>query len=154
MDSPGTQPRVYFDYGYRQTAADPNGKGLFGDGKYYVKAGSELVLAPVLFLIGYKADYTPDTVTYAWSVTGGSYDESKPRNGETFTFKPTASVTPTTYTVTVTVTGRNVITGQPDTKSSELKPCFPQPLKLYPHLTFPLCGLDMRLLNLAQLTAG
>jgi hypothetical protein len=115
MDSPGTQPRVFFDYGYRQTATDLRGEG-YGDGKYYVKAGSELVLAPVLFLIGYKADYTPDTVSYAWSVTGGSYDTSKPHNGETFTFKPTA--TPTTYTVKVTVTGRNVITGLPDTKSA------------------------------------
>jgi hypothetical protein len=117
MDSPGTRPRVFFDYGYRQTATDLNGKG-FGDGRYYVKAGSELVLAPVLFLIGYKADYTLDTVSYAWSVSPGSYDTSKPHNGETFTFKPTASSTPTTYTVTVQVTGRNVITGLSDTKSA------------------------------------
>ncbi|MDR1095693.1 MAG: bacterial Ig-like domain-containing protein [Spirochaetaceae bacterium] len=113
-DVDGVKPRVYFDYGYRQTEDDKTGKS-WGDGKYYVKSGSSIVLAPVRYLIGYKADHTDDGVSYAWTVTGGAYDTSVPHNGETFAFKPAA---PATYAVTVSVTGRNFITGYSDTKSA------------------------------------
>jgi hypothetical protein len=55
-------PQVYFDYGFRRTAADPNGKGP-SRGKYYVKKGQSIELAPIRYLIGYEADHTPGTVS-------------------------------------------------------------------------------------------
>ncbi|MDR1231084.1 MAG: hypothetical protein LBK61_06760 [Spirochaetaceae bacterium] len=117
-DVDGVQPRVYFDYGYRQTETDKVGKG-YGDGKYYLKSGTgaSLVLAPVRYLIGYNADHTDGGASYTWTVTGGAYDTSVPHNGETFTLKPSGTAS-ATYTVSVSVTGRNFITGVSDTKTA------------------------------------
>jgi hypothetical protein len=116
-DVEGAEPRVYFDYGYRQTETDKTGKG-WGDGSYYVKSGSSIVLAPARYLIGYRADHTDDGASYSWTVTGGDYDTGVSHNGETFTLKPGAATFPTTYTVSVSVTGRNFITGSSDTKTA------------------------------------
>jgi hypothetical protein len=114
----GVQPRVYFDYGYRQTADDTVGAGP-GDGKYYVKSGSYIVLAPVRYLIGYRADHTIDpNIAYSWTVDGGGYDTGVSHHGETFTFKPSATTFPAVYTVSVSVTGHNFITGLSDTKTA------------------------------------
>jgi hypothetical protein len=110
-DVDGVKPRVYFDYGYRQTADDPTGAGS-GDGKYYVKAGSSIVLAPVRYLIGYNADHTDGAVAYSWTVDGAPVANT----GDTYTFTPSAQKT---YTVGVSVTGRNFLTGLSDTKTAE-----------------------------------
>jgi hypothetical protein len=109
----GVEPRVYFDYGYRQMEADKTGKG-WGDGKYYVKYGSSIVLAPVRYLIGYKADHTNDGASYTWKVDGASVANTS-ATGETFTFTPAAQKT---YKVEVTVSGRNFITDSSDTKTA------------------------------------
>jgi hypothetical protein len=116
-DVQGVQPRVYFDYGYRQTEADKTGKG-WGDGSYYVKSGSSIILAPVRYLIGYRADHTDDGASYSWTVTGGDYDTGVSHTGETFAFTTSAATLPATYTVSVSVTGRNFITGSSDTKTA------------------------------------
>jgi hypothetical protein len=108
------EPQVFFDYGFRRTQADPAGKGASG-GKYYVKKGASIELAPVLYLIGYKADHTPDGVSYSWSVSGGGYDATEPRNKGSFVFKPSEAKT---YTVQVSVNGRNFLTGSSDTKTA------------------------------------
>jgi hypothetical protein len=114
-----TQPDVWFDYGFMRHAGDPNGAGA-GFGKYHVEQGKTLVLSPVRYLIGYgpeegtpaQDDLWPENhdlgASYRWTVSGGSYDTAQPRNGEFFTFKPTAAGT---YTVSVTVEGRNYIDG-------------------------------------------
>jgi hypothetical protein len=109
-DVDGVMPRVYFDYGYRQTETDKTGKG-WGDGKYYVKSGSSITLAPVRYLIGYKADHTNDGASYTWTVDGASVANT----GASYTFTPSAQKT---YTVGVSVTGRNFITGLSDTKTA------------------------------------
>jgi hypothetical protein len=108
------EPQVFFDYGFRRTAADPDGKGPSG-GKYYVKQGKSIELAPIRYLIGYKADHTPGTVSYSWTVTGGDYDTTCPHNKETFDFKPNGAGT---YEVKVSVNGRNFLTGSTDTKTA------------------------------------
>jgi hypothetical protein len=109
------KPDVWFDYGFMRHAGDPNGAGA-GFGKYHVQQGKTLTLAPALYLIGWNDDHTKRTdTTYSWTVTGGGYDTSQPRNGEFFTFKPTAAGA---YTVKVDVTGRNYVDGQRITKTA------------------------------------
>jgi hypothetical protein len=103
-------PQVFFDYGFRRTHADPTGKGPSG-GKYYVKKGTSISLAPVRYLIGYKADHTPDTVSYSWTVNGASQSVTT----ETFVFVPASAGM---YTVQVSVNGRNFLTGNTETKTA------------------------------------
>jgi hypothetical protein len=107
-------PAVWFDYGYQRTAADPNGIGP-GSGKYYARPGETLVLAPVLYLIGWNDDHSPGYASYSWSVSGGSHTGVPSASGETYAFTPAATGT---YTITVSVTGRNYVTGQTDTKTA------------------------------------
>jgi hypothetical protein len=108
------EPAVWFDYGYQRTASDPNGVGP-GQGKYYARPGETLVLAPVRYLIGWNDDYSPGYVSYSWSVSGGSYTGVPSVSGETYGFTPAAEGS---YTITVYVTGRNVVTGGSITKSA------------------------------------
>jgi hypothetical protein len=110
------QPAVWFDYGYMRHGGDPTGTGP-GHGKYYAQPNETLVLAPVRYLIGYNNDHSPAGVSYSWSVSGGSYDTGVSATGETFAFKPTGPAG-TTYTVQVTVSGRNYVTGQSDSKTA------------------------------------
>jgi hypothetical protein len=100
-------PEVYFDYGFMRHNKDPGGKGL-GAGKYYVRQGSSLVLSPIRFLIGYNADNNDIGATYSWTVSGGAYSAT-PMNGEFLNFTPSATGT---YNISVSVTGRNFVTGQ------------------------------------------
>jgi hypothetical protein len=105
------EPEVYFDYGFMRHNRDTNGTGLSA-GKYYVKQGGTLVLSPIRFLIGYNADYSPVSgTTYSWSVSGVSYTATA--SGEFYSFTPPIVGT---YDVTVSVTGRDFVTGQPVTK--------------------------------------
>jgi hypothetical protein len=108
------EPAVYFDYGYLRQASDLNGNGP-GDGKYYAQPNETLVLAPVRVLIGFDGDHKDLGASYAWSVSGGAYDNTAETNQETFAFTPKAAGT---YTVTVSVTGRNYVTGQSITKTA------------------------------------
>jgi hypothetical protein len=109
------KPDVWFDYGFMRHGGDPAGAGA-GFGKYHVVQGKPLVLAPVRYLIGYNDDHTPAPgTTYNWTVEGGSYDTAQPRNGEFFTFVPKAAGT---YTVRVTVAGRNYVDGTTITKTA------------------------------------
>jgi hypothetical protein len=115
------EPCVYFDYGYMRTAGDPDGKGSFntGEAHFSAVAGRPLVLAPVRYLIGYNADSTQGAVSYAWSVVSGPATyESGDAASECFAFTPTAAGV---YGVAVSVTGRNFITGETDTKTAETK---------------------------------
>jgi hypothetical protein len=107
-------PAVWFDYGYVRHAGDAAGKGP-GVGKYYTQQNETLVLSPVRFLIGYNDDNTDAGVTYNWSVSGGSYSGVPSANGETYAFTPKATGS---YTVTVSVSGRDYITGSNVTKSA------------------------------------
>jgi hypothetical protein len=107
-------PEVYFDYGFMRHNKDAAGKGL-GAGKYYVKQGGTLVLSPIRFLIGYDADYnTLPGTSYSWTVSGGGYTAPS-LNGEFLYFTPSAAGD---YTVSVSVNGRNFVTGQSDTKTA------------------------------------
>jgi hypothetical protein len=101
------EPAVWFDYGYKRKASDPEGVGP-GTGKYYAQPGETLVLAPVRYLVGWNDDHTPGTVSYSWSVTGGSCTGVSSASGETYAFTPAAEGS---YTVTAQITGRNYITG-------------------------------------------
>jgi hypothetical protein len=109
-----TEPAVYFDYGYLRQASDPQGKGP-GAGKYFARIGETLVLSPVRSLIGYNDDHSPATVSYSWSVSGGSWNSGVSTGSETFAFTPQALGT---YTVQVSVTGRNYVTGGTGTLSA------------------------------------
>jgi hypothetical protein len=111
-----TQPDVWFDYGFMRHAGDPEGVGA-GFGTYHVEQGKPLVLAPVRYLIGWNDDHTPAPgTTYHWTVEGGNYGTAQPHNGEFFTFTPAAAGT---YTVRVTVSGRNYIDGSSVTKTAK-----------------------------------
>jgi hypothetical protein len=108
-------PAVWFDYGYMRHAGDTTGAGP-GAGKYFAAPSETLVLAPVRYLIGYNDDHSAASgTTYSWSVSGGAYDTTAATTGETFAFKPSAAGD---YTVSVTVGGRNYVTGDPITKTA------------------------------------
>jgi hypothetical protein len=108
------EPHVYFDYGYMRHAGDLNGTGA-GAGKYYARINETLILAPIRFLVGYDEESRDIGAAYSWSVTGGAYDTAAGTTGDAFAFTPKAAGT---YTVTVSVTGRNFVTGQSDTKTA------------------------------------
>jgi hypothetical protein len=99
------EPEVYFDYGFMRHNKDKDGKG-YSAGKYYVKQGSSLVLSPIRFLIGYGADNNDIGVTSCVWKVGDVEKQSGTK--ETFTFTPS---TTETYTVSVSVTGINFVTG-------------------------------------------
>jgi hypothetical protein len=106
------EPEVYFDYGYMRQQSNIHGTVLNGGEYYTVSLGRAVVLAPVLYLI--------KDAQYSWQVTGGSYTSSG--NGgvnsstfSTFSIKPDAAGD---YSVTVTVTGTAIHTGQALTKTA------------------------------------
>jgi hypothetical protein len=101
-------PAAWFDYGYRRSPDDPDGKGP-GDGKYRARVGETLALAPVRFLVGYDRGHNDTGATYSWSVSGGSFSSPASATGEIYSFTPTA---PGTSTITVNVTGKSYITGE------------------------------------------
>ena len=106
------EPELYFDYGFMRHNKDTGGKG-HGAGKYYVKQGSSLVLSPIRFLIGFDENNNDIGVTSCvWKVDGA---EKQGGTTETFTFTPS---TVGTYTVSVSVTGRNFVTGGSVTKDA------------------------------------
>jgi hypothetical protein len=119
------EPHVYFDHGYRRTAFDPAGvrpgAGYASDGVTGQRAhpvNTELVLSPVRFLVGYgpKGDGGPWpensdlSVSYSWNVTGPASTHYTSANGEYLYFTPKAAGN---HHITVTVTGRNYVTGNP-----------------------------------------
>jgi hypothetical protein len=108
------EPQVYFDYGYMRTASDPNGVGP-GAGKYYAQPNETLILTPIRFLIGYDEENRDIGAAYSWSVTGGAWDTAAGTTGDSFAFTPKAAGN---YTVTVSVTGRNFVTGNTITKNA------------------------------------
>jgi hypothetical protein len=103
---------VWFDYGYWRHEQDSRGAGP-GAGVYYAKPNETLVLSPVRFLIGYDADNKDTGVSYTWSAPDGSYTTSS--GGEFCYFTPQAAGT---YTVQVSVTGRDFVSGGIVTKSA------------------------------------
>jgi hypothetical protein len=106
------EPEVYFDYGFMRHNKDTTGKG-HGAGKYYVKQGESLVLSPIRFLIGYDENNADIGVTSCvWKVDGV---EKQNLTTEAFNFSPAEAKS---YSVSVTVTGRNFVTGQPVTKTA------------------------------------
>ncbi|MDR1909588.1 MAG: bacterial Ig-like domain-containing protein [Spirochaetaceae bacterium] len=119
------EPAVWFDYGYMRHEADPTGRGP-GAGVYYARPDETLVLAPVRYLIGYDAENRNLGAAYAWTVSGGDYDTAAARNRETFAFTPAAAGT---YTVQVSVTGRDYATGATITKTASTDVvCYTEPL--------------------------
>jgi hypothetical protein len=84
------EPAVWFDYGYRQSPEDPVGAGP-GAGKFYAQAGETLVLAPVRFLLGYDRTYQDTGVSYAWSVSSGSFSSPASGSGEFLQLHPHGS---------------------------------------------------------------
>jgi hypothetical protein len=110
------KPAVWFDFGYMRHDGDRTGHGPGAD-KYYVKQGEELVIAPVRYLIGYNGDHSDAGASYTWSVSpsGPTYNPT----GEFLRITPNSTGT---YTITVSVKGKNYITGEPitETASAEL----------------------------------
>jgi hypothetical protein len=136
------EPDVWFDFGYMRHEGDPAGKGP-GDGKYRVKPGEKLALAPIRYLIGYE-----DDPAVRWANTVGNRDAGAVYSweawqieggGSDWTLKPSAANTGNddrnddwagavcaftpktagTYRVRVTVTGKSYVTGVSVTKSAE-----------------------------------
>ena len=111
------EPAVWFDYGYMRHDGDPTGKGP-GAGKYYAKPNETLVIAPVRYLIGYNSDNSPAAgTTYNWTVSGGDSGRAyTPSNGgELLHITPK---TAGTYTISVSVTGKDYRTGNSITKTA------------------------------------
>jgi hypothetical protein len=110
------EPAVWFDYGYMRHDGDPAGHGP-GEGKYYAKADETLVIAPVRYLLGYNEDHSDAGVSYAWTVSGDNssrtYTTSK--GGELLHITPK---TTGTYTINVSVTGRDYVSGSAITKTA------------------------------------
>jgi hypothetical protein len=140
------EPTVWFDFGYMRHEGDPQGYGL-GEGKFYTMPNVPLVLAPARYLIGWNNDYSPASgTTYSWSVTspsGGAYDTAAAANKETFAFKPSVAGT---YTVKVSVTGRDFITGGTSTKEASV-PVVCGTGKIPAAKTWNANGYDVRLLR-------
>jgi hypothetical protein len=110
------EPEVYFDYGFMRHQGDLEGVGASNrnTGSYHASPGKTLVLSPVRVLIGYNADNSDGEPSYSWTVTppgGNSYTSS----GEFLTLNPQAAGT---WQVSVTVTGRNFITGSNVSKTA------------------------------------
>jgi hypothetical protein len=107
------EPDLWFDFGYMRHAGDPAGAGP-GTEKYYARPNETLVIAPVRYLLGYNDDHGDAGVAYAWTVSGNAdYDTSQ--EGELLHITPRAAGT---TTITVSVTGRNYITGSTITKTA------------------------------------
>ncbi|MDR0629490.1 MAG: bacterial Ig-like domain-containing protein [Treponema sp.] len=109
-----TEPAAWFDFGYMRHAGDPAGQGP-GAGKYYAQPNETLVIAPVRYLIGYNEDNSDAGVTYNWTVSG-NVDYTTSRAGELLHITPQAVGT---YTISVSVSGRNFITGSAITKTAQ-----------------------------------
>jgi hypothetical protein len=114
------KPEVWFDYGYMRHDGDPEGAGKgagIDAGKYYAKPNETLVIAPVRYLIGYNQDHSDAEVSYSWTVSGSdatrTYTTSK--GGELLHITPK---TAGTYTISVTVTGRDYTSGGSITKTA------------------------------------
>jgi hypothetical protein len=127
-----TEPEVWFDYGYMRHHGDPTGAGKsagINEGKYYVKPGETLLIAPVRYLVGYNADHSDAGASYHWTVSGGSWTTSK--GGELLHFTPSEAGT---YDISVSVTGRHYATGGSVTKTASTKAvCFdnnPPPVQI------------------------
>jgi hypothetical protein len=114
------EPQVYFDYGFMRHAGDPGGWGSGRtEGCYHTQPGKTLVLSPVRVLIGYDRDNRDLGVSYSWTVTprGGSPALSPPStSGEFLRLSPPSGGS---WTVSVTVTGRNYVEGSTISRSAE-----------------------------------
>jgi hypothetical protein len=140
------EPEVYFDYGYWRHSLEPHGWGKnmtgdsLGDGTYTVSLGRSLVLAPVRVFIGYNQNHESVPVSYTWTVSGGSYDTTAPRDGEFFTFTPTEAGK--TYTVSVTASGPTYL-GTTVSKTAETKvQCFALPATPPPVVDSPRFSME------------
>jgi hypothetical protein len=107
------EPAVWFDFGYMRHDGDPTGHGP-GAGTYYAQPGETLVIAPVRYLIGYNDDNSDAGVTYSWTVSGGATHTTS-KDGELLHITPNATGT---STISVSVTGKNYITGSSITRSA------------------------------------
>ncbi|MDR0685057.1 MAG: PKD domain-containing protein [Spirochaetaceae bacterium] len=114
------EPAVWFDYGYMRHAGNPNGVNWKSNdtadkGKYYARLGETLVIAPVRYLVGFNADHSDAAgTTYKWTVGGGaSYTTTN--NGEFLRVTPS---TAGTYPISVTVTGKSYLDGNPIAKTA------------------------------------
>jgi hypothetical protein len=120
-------PAVWFDYGYVRHAGDPTGHGP-GAGKYYAKPDETLVIAPVRYLLGYNADHSDVGASYSWTVSG----DHASRTWTTSNGGGLLHITPKTagtYTITVSVTGREYVSGSTVTKTTTTELiCYDTPL--------------------------
>jgi hypothetical protein len=115
------EPAVWFDFGYMRHAGDPTGAGKgagIDNGKYYARANETLIIVPVRYLVGYNDDNSDVGASYNWTVSGNDSDRtySTSKGGEFLHITPT---TAGTYTISVSVTGRNYITGSSITKTAQ-----------------------------------
>jgi hypothetical protein len=110
------EPEVYFDYGFMRHQGDLEGVGASNrkHGSYHTSRGKPLVLSPVRVLIGYDKDNKNLGASYSWTVTPPG-DNSYTSSGEFLKLTPqTAGI----WQVSVTVTGRNFIDGNPVSKTA------------------------------------
>jgi hypothetical protein len=116
-----TEPDVWFDYGYMRHAGDPKGAGKgagIDNGKYYARANETIVIAPVRYLVGYNADHSTAAGTaYNWTVGGDNSARTYTTSGGGELLHITPN-TAGTYTISVSVTGKNYITGGNITKTA------------------------------------
>jgi hypothetical protein len=111
-----TEPAVWFDYGYMRHDGDPTGHGP-GAGKYYAQPNETLVIAPVRYLLGYNADHSDSGASWSWTVSGDDSSRTYAaagNGGELLRITPKAAGT---YSITVSVTGRDYVTGSTITKT-------------------------------------
>ena len=112
----GAEPAVWFDYGYWRHAGDSAGRGS-GAGKYYARPDETLIIAPVRYLVGYNADHSDAKATYTWIVSGDASSRTYTTSvgGELLYITPKVSGT---YTIDVSVTGRDFLSGNLITKTA------------------------------------
>jgi hypothetical protein len=107
------EPDVWFDFGYMRHDGDPTGHGP-GAGKFYARPNETLIIAPVRYLIGYNEDHSDaGEVSYTWTV---SAPHTTSQGDELLHVTPAAEGT---YPISVSVTGKNYITGSNITKTAE-----------------------------------
>jgi hypothetical protein len=106
------EPEVYFDYGFWRH------ENIQRPEEYHTVPGRAVVLSPVRVLIGYNADNSDAGVSYEWNVTPVSGGEAAVA-GTTNEFLRLTPPGVGRWRVTVTVTGRNFIDGEPVSKSAE-----------------------------------
>jgi hypothetical protein len=111
------EPDAWFDFGYMRHEGDPTGAGP-GAGKYYAQPNETLIIAPVRYLIGYNDDHSDAGVSYSWTVSGGDSSRTYSiSNGGEF-----LHITPKivgTYAISVSITGRNYVSGSDVTKTAQ-----------------------------------